>query len=233
MGITMILDYLKDFNLVSIVLRFVMAGVLGGFIGATRGRGQHAAGMRTYFLVSVGACSVVLMSIYVNIQLGNSGDILRMPAQVISGIGFLGAGSIIVTGKSTVRGLTTAAGLWASACMGLACGAGFYAGAVIMFALIYIGLVTLVKVDQKHIRTYKVLTVFMEIDPDAHMSTLLKGLDDIGLEMRTIERFGHSGDAFSCYKTELDVVKPDGFYEDEIDRIRAIPGVLFAEEIRG
>ena len=108
--------------------------------------------------------------------MGMPGDIVRMPAQVVSGIGFLGAGSIIVTGKHSVRGLTTTAGLWASACMGLAAGAGYYECAILMSVLIYIALVTLNKLDATYVKSSKIVVANIEMDASTRMSVLLKGL---------------------------------------------------------
>ena len=102
------------------LVRFAIALLGGGIIGMSRGKRQHAAGLRTHLLVCIGAASVMMTSLYQAQNLGVPGDAFRMPAQVVSGVGFLGAGSILVTGKRHVTGLTTAAGLWASACMGLA-----------------------------------------------------------------------------------------------------------------
>ena len=117
-----IMDYLHEVNLVSMLVRFAIALLGGGIIGMSRGKRQHAAGLRTHLLVCIGAASVMMTSLYQAQNLGVPGDAFRMPAQVVSGVGFLGAGSILVTGKRHVTGLTTTAGLWASACMGLAAG---------------------------------------------------------------------------------------------------------------
>lgn len=231
MSFSDVMDYLRDVNIVSVILRFALAVLFGGVIGATRGRGQHAAGLRTHMLVCLGAACVVVVNQYCAFNLGWGGDALRMPAQVVSGIGFLGAGSIIVTGRSHVTGLTTAAGLWASACMGIACGAGFYECAVLMFLFIYIALVILYKLDHTRVKTFRSVNVLIEFADDTPMSTLLRGLDEIGLKMREIERFGHDGSANCCYRTELDVIHSDGDCADEIAEIRKIPGVIFAEEL--
>mgnify|MGYP001027887749 CR=1 FL=1 len=102
---------------------------IGGMIGLERGSKNQSAGFRTYMLVCLGAASVMMTNQYICDHF-ESGDPSRLGAQVISGIGFLGAGTIIVTKRNQVRGLTTAAGLWSSACLGLAVGIGFYEGAV-------------------------------------------------------------------------------------------------------
>ena len=119
------------------VLRLALAMLLGGCIGLERERKRRPAGFRTYMLVCLGAALTVLLSLYeytlitgpwsaLAAELGMKTDVSRFGAQVINGIGFLGAGTILVTGRQQVKGLTTAAGLWASACTGLAVGAGFY-----------------------------------------------------------------------------------------------------------
>ena len=126
-----IVIYLEDLNFISIFLRVLMAVIFGGIIGYGREREKRPAGLRTHILVSVGATLAMITNIYLHKIYNGETDLSRLGAQVISGIGFLGAGTIIVTGKNKVRGLTTAAGLWACACMGLAIGAGFYSGAII------------------------------------------------------------------------------------------------------
>ncbi len=121
---------LRGISLFSIALRIVLALLIGGLLGLDRGINNRPAGFRTYTLVCLGATLVMLTNQYVW-QYMQVSDPVRMGAQVVSGIGFLGAGAIIITGKSQVKGLTTAAGLWASACSGLAIGIGFYEGAVL------------------------------------------------------------------------------------------------------
>ena len=105
------------------VLRLVVASLLGAVMGFERMRKMRAAGLRTYILVSVGSAMAMITGWYVANITGYS-DPARVAAQVISGIGFIGAGTIMMTGYHRVRGLTTAAGLWATACMGLAVGTG-------------------------------------------------------------------------------------------------------------
>lgn len=124
-----IVDYLRELNLVSILFRIVLAILLGGVLGMERGRKNRPAGFRTYILVCLGAALVMMTNQYV-CEKYQTGDPVRLGAQVVSGIGFLGAGTIILTGRNQIKGLTTAACLWAAACGGLAIGIGFYEGAV-------------------------------------------------------------------------------------------------------
>ncbi len=122
--------YLLELNWVSIILRIALAVVVGGIIGSERGKSGSPAGLRTHILVCVGSAMTALISIYIA-EIGSLGDISRIPAQVISGIGFLGAGMIIVKKNNVITGLTTAAGMWATATIGIALGYGFYLGALI------------------------------------------------------------------------------------------------------
>ena len=116
---------LRDVTLIAVLVRIIVSFVLGGMLGMERGLKQRPAGLRTYMLVCVGACMIMLTNQYV-VQVYPGGDPVRMGAQVVSGIGFLGAGTIIVTRHNQIKGLTTAAGLWAAAAVGLATGIGFY-----------------------------------------------------------------------------------------------------------
>ena len=107
----------------AIAVRIAVAVVLGGIIGLERGLKNRPAGLRTYMLVCVGACLIMVTNQYIY-QVFGTGDPVRMGAQVVSGIGFLGAGTIVVTKRNQIKGLTTAAGLWAAAAVGLSVGIG-------------------------------------------------------------------------------------------------------------
>lgn len=124
------MELLRELNLTSMIVRVFLAVFIGGILGLERERKNRPAGFRTYILVCLGATLVMMTNQYVY-NYYKLGDPVRMGAQVISGIGFLGAGTIIVTGRNKITGITTAASLWAAACSGLAIGIGFYEGAVI------------------------------------------------------------------------------------------------------
>ncbi len=133
-------DYLRELNMASVLVRLLLAMLLGGFVGMERGRKRRAAGFRTYMLVCIGAALTMLLGQYqaAVFDAAGSSDVSRYGAQVINGIGFLGAGTIILTGRREVKGLTTAAALWACACMGLAIGAGFYECVLLGLILIFL-----------------------------------------------------------------------------------------------
>ena len=157
-------SYISEINSVSIALRLLIAGICGGIIGLERGRRGQAAGCRTHMLVCLGSASVMMTNIFVYYNFGQTSDPTRIGAQVVSGIGFLGAGTILVTSKNQIKGLTTAAGLWASACMGLAIGIGFYELAIIgtIFILLIIGILN--KLDNKIYGKSRIMEVYVELN---------------------------------------------------------------------
>ena len=144
-----VLAILEGVNLWSAILRIVLATVIGGIIGLDRGRHGRVAGARTHILVCLGAAVTTLVGFYTAEHLGFANDPLRMGAQVISGVGFLGVGTIVIRHQSQVKGLTTAAGLWTTACIGLAVGAGFYLVAVLSFAAVMITMSVLAHFEQR------------------------------------------------------------------------------------
>ncbi|NLD50232.1 MAG: MgtC/SapB family protein [Clostridiaceae bacterium] len=144
-----IISNLADSFYLIVLLRLIIAGVLGGIIGFERESVSRPAGFRTHILVCVGAALVMITSqfIFERYKAYTNIDPARLGAQVISGIGFLGAGTIIREGAS-VKGLTTAASLWAVSCVGIAAGIGFYEGAIFAAAIIYITLIVLKRIEK-------------------------------------------------------------------------------------
>jgi putative Mg2+ transporter-C (MgtC) family protein len=140
-----LLQVISGFNPWSVGFRLLLAAFLGGCIGVERGRHGRPAGMRTYLLVCVGACLSTLLGQYCAQALQYNTDPLRIGTQVVSGIGFLGVGTIISDRNAHVTGLTTAAGLWTAACMGLAIGVGFYWGALMVFVIMLVGVQGLIE----------------------------------------------------------------------------------------
>jgi len=140
-----------DVNLIGAITKLVLSLVLGAIIGIERRRKGQIAGLRTFALISMGATLAMLISIYIPQEyLGlKNGDPGRIAAQVVSGVGFLGAGAIIQM-KGSVRGLTTAAGIWMTACIGLAVGAGMYLISIIATLLIIFILVNIERIEQRH-----------------------------------------------------------------------------------
>lgn len=143
-----ILELLQEINPYSVVFRTLLSLLFGGCIGLERGYHGRAAGLRTHILVCLGACMAAMIGVFAVWELGFSSDPLRVGAQVVSGIGFLGVGTIIVQNHSQVTGLTTAAALWATACVGLAIGIGFYWAALVSFLAIFITTTLLIRLEK-------------------------------------------------------------------------------------
>lgn len=144
-------------------LRLVVSVLLAGFIGYERQARHKSAGLRTHILVGIGSCLIMLLSYktYYEVQGLTNADPARLAAQVVSGIGFLGAGSILKDGP-TVRGLTTAATLWVVAGVGLAVGAGYYSGAITTTGLVLLTLTVLERmgkyIDKKQLVKLRIIT---------------------------------------------------------------------------
>jgi len=162
-------------NQSEIVLRLVLAAVLGGIVGLEREIHGRPAGIRTYLILSVGAALIMVISEYYTVLYGLppkwvSNDQGRIAAQVVTGIGFLGAG-VILRAKDHVRGLTTAACIWTVSAVGLAIGAGFYLFGVLVTLLILIALVVLKQIEKKLKKDwYKEITVISEDVPGQFVS---------------------------------------------------------------
>lgn len=168
-----IFQYLREFNLLSITVRLVLAMLLGGTIGLERGKQGRAAGMRTHMFVCLGATLATMIGFYTTKMMfeefGSISDPLRVAAQVISGIGFLGVGTILLKGRFQITGLTTAAGLWCAAAIGIALGAGFYEGAIITFVCSVLTVTILWRVEHLVNKKYSRFGIYVEISSDEYV----------------------------------------------------------------
>ena len=133
-----VVRFVNGFNIWGVLVRMLLAVICGGIIGLEREHKRRPAGFRTHILICLGASMTMLTSQYIYLGLGLFTDLARLGAQVIAGIGFIGAGTIIVTKRRQVKGLTTAAGLWTSAIVGLSVGAGYVEAALITTVLIIV-----------------------------------------------------------------------------------------------
>ena len=158
------IDLLQEFNGVSVTVRVLLAAVLGGLVGSERGRRGRAAGMRTHVLVCLGAAMTSMVGLYSAEVLGFTNDPLRVSAQVISGIGFLGAGTIMTRNHAQITGLTTATGLWATASLGLCIGTGFYGGVLAAFLVILVTMVALPSLERKRRTRREYVCYYLELD---------------------------------------------------------------------
>lgn len=177
---------LREITLLSIIIRILASIVLGGILGIERGLKNRPAGLRTYMLVCMGSCIIMLTNQYV-VQVLGSGDPVRMGAQVVSGIGFLGAGTIIVTRRNQIKGLTTAAGLWAAAAVGLAIGIGFYEAAVIGGLMIFTVLTLLHNLDFKMRQTTKIMDAYIELKRKSNIGAFIRFAKENNIEVSNVQ----------------------------------------------
>ncbi len=172
-----IMNALRSLTLFTAAARLLLATMLGGIIGMERGRRGRAAGMRTHILVCLGASLSALVGLYTTEILNFSMDPLRVGAQVISGIGFLGAGMILVRGHSQVMGLTTAAGLWATAAIGLAIGIGYYEAALLSMLLVLITN-AFFPFMERNIKVHRNSCIYLELKEPEQLNAFLSYLKE-------------------------------------------------------
>lgn len=181
-----IMDYLRELNFASISLRIILSILIGGILGVERGTKNRPAGLRTYILVCLGSALVMMTNQYVY-EIFQTGDPVRLGAQVISGIGFLGAGTIILTGRNKIMGITTAADLWTAACCGLAVGIGFYEGAVLGGLAIAFTVSGLLRLDIWIRKKSRYLDLYIEYNMEqGNFSEFLQYAREQGLEVGNI-----------------------------------------------
>jgi len=156
--------YIHEFNWFSVLLRIVLAVIAGGIIGNERGMHGSAAGLRTHIFVCMGGALTSLCSLYVSKVIGVEGDVFRIPAQVVSGIGFLGAGTILVKSDSSIVGLTTAAGMWVTAITGIALGYGFYTGSIITTLICVVNATLFTKMEHNRLRYMRFYIEVSDVD---------------------------------------------------------------------
>lgn len=161
-----IILFLQELNIATVAIRLALAMVVGSVIGLERGKQGRAAGMRTHILVCLGAALASMIGLYANTSLGFNNDPLRIAAQVISGIGFLGVGTILIKGRFQITGLTTAAGLWTVAAIGLALGVGFYSAAVVAFVLSVLTVSIIHRLEYTINKRHRRFGIYVEIISD-------------------------------------------------------------------
>ena len=227
-----IMNFFGELTISSVGLRLVMATLLGSFVGIERANKRYAAGIRTFALVCLGSALATVTGLYFAEMTGGAADISRIPSQLLCGIGFLGAGTIIVTDRRQIKGLTTAAGLWVTAAMGIAIGAGLPGPALICFVLVIITnyyMHYMTRYVENHTRTME-LNIELERCTVTQLLDLIK--DKCGYKIESMER-----------RSEEPIVEGDIILRIEIDMGRRIKhsvvindvmeldGVHYAEEI--
>jgi len=179
-------------TLYAVLIRLAMAALMGGVIGLEREKARRSAGLRTHMLICLGAALIMCTGEYIFERYGgeNNIDPARMGAQVVSGIGFLGAGSIVVSGKSRIRGLTTAAGLWTSACIGLVMGIGFFECGIAATAAMYIIIGYFKKVEDRITFYDGWFTIYVSVEDASSLANLYDGIKELGMKTGEVQILG-------------------------------------------
>ena len=222
-----VFNNLREINTLTILFRMVLAIICGGLIGLERSVKNRPAGFRTHILIIVGATTASLTGHYIYLNMSLPTDMSRLGAQVITGLGFIGAGTIIVTGQKTVKGLTTAAGLWATGIVGLAIGAGFYEGAIagtiaILFCEIVMG-----KVKIKRQKAFRCVINYQYKDTLDH---ILRFCKDRGIAIKSLqiesESDGTGSKVYSAFLTLQPLREID--HKAFIRKVESFDGVINA-----
>ena len=222
---------IREVTYLAVAVRILFAVILGGIIGLERGLKNRPAGLRTYMLVCTGSCLIMLTNQFI-FQCYGVGDPVRMGAQVVSGIGFLGAGTIIITRRSQIKGLTTAAGLWASAGVGLALGVGFYEAALVGAFAVFLVMTLLQRMDSRMHRRSRVVEVYLEIAQELSLGDLLRALRSRELTVGDVirEHEAQQDPGVRAYIVTLRTKKRSN-HMTLIEELEKIHGIIFAEEL--
>ena len=180
-------DFAREMTLFSVAFRLVLAVVCGGVIGIERELKRRTAGFRTHILLCLGACVTMLTSQYMFLELGMFTDVGRLGAQVVAGIGFMGAGSIIVTNSKRVRGLTTAAGMWIAAIIGLVCGAGYVECALAATVMVLLSELVFIKLENYLKRKVADVHIYVEYDSPNAMQSIVKIVKEKRITLSSME----------------------------------------------
>ena len=226
------LEIAQGWSLEALIIRMFWAMLVGTLIGIDREMKNRSAGIKTHVLVCIGAALVMMTSQYIQVAFPEvKADLNRIGAQVISGVGFLGVGTIIVTGKNQVRGLTTAAGLWACACCGLAVGIGFIEGTVIALIFIMFTLKVLNLLDVRIHKNAKILDIYLEFENNKAVRQFTEDMHGLevkisGFELAKSQIKGEGPSAIISLSVDDRKLRPV-----MLDTLRAIEYIRYVEEL--
>ncbi len=180
--------FLQGTDHIAVAIRLIMATIFGGLVGWERIVTHHNAGIKTFALVSLGSAVATVLNIYLANLPELGADVSRIPAGVVSGIGFLGAGTILVTGRKQIKGLSTAATLWVTACMGMALGAGFLDAGILAFLLIVFANVILLQISDRVENNSKYMSIYIEVPKNRGVNKLTNAINEQGFSIMSMEK---------------------------------------------
>ncbi|MBQ1923732.1 MAG: MgtC/SapB family protein [Lachnospiraceae bacterium] len=221
-----VFDGLRELTIATVILRVILATMCGALVGIERSYNNRAAGFRTHMLVCIAASIAAMTGIYLYIYEGVPTDPTRLPAQIISGLGFIGGGTIFVTSKKNVVGLTTAAGLWASGIVGLCIGGGFYEGGILAAFMIicaetrFFGLIPKVS----HLADFTIAVNYTHTEA---LDRTMRFLKDHRMRIRNLQIEGE-GDGEAYVYTAVLTIRPYEKMDEEVmkDSIEKLDGII-------
>lgn len=228
-----LIDFI-GYNIYSTMLKLTLALIVGLLVGIERELKHQPAGIKTHTLVCIGSCLVVCTTGFMVTNFDYYGDVFRLGAQVISGIGFLGAGTIMVTGRNQIKGLTTAAGLWYVGCAGLAIGYGFYSGAIYSAILVLIIGRYFDRIDNHFRNKSRYLDIYLEYDERLELNEVLSAVRVYGIKIINYDtKKTRSHNDRNAYTLIMHVMFPKSYKDSEfvIDKLTETPGVYFVEKM--
>lgn len=227
-----VFDGLRDMTMAAVSMRLLLATICGGLIGMEREFKRRPAGFRTHILICLGAAMTTLTSQYLYLHMHYYTDMARLGAQVVAGIGFIGAGTIIVTRRNQIKGLTTAAGLWTCAIVGLAIGAGFYEGGLIATLLVLVSELIFGKLEYTFMKRRPDINVYLEFRSRSVLETVFADLKEQNIKVRSLEitrtKEKEVMNSSAIFTLRFQKAVPA---EEVLEGIRAIDGIYLVEEL--
>ncbi|SFB75731.1 MgtC/SapB family protein [Butyrivibrio sp. YAB3001] len=227
-----ILEFLEGTSDVAVAIRLAIAMLFGSLVGWERVVKRHSAGIKTFALVSLGSAVATALNVYLAMLPGLSADVSRIPAGVVSGIGFLGAGTILVTGRQQIKGLTTAASLWVTSCMGMAIGGGYLIVGIACFVLIMLANVVLINLSKVVEENSKYISVYVEVNKNGGAKKISKWIAEQGYTVSSMtkskEKTLQSSDAALIIDIDFDKNRS---HKEMLDMISELEYVSYVEEI--
>ncbi|MBP3852850.1 MAG: MgtC/SapB family protein [Erysipelotrichaceae bacterium] len=226
-----IFNAVRGIDFLSVLVKMICAFILGGLIGLERSYNHKNAGFRTHILVCIGACVASLTGLFLYLGLKVPTDMSRIGAQVVTGLGFIGAGTIVVTRKKTVKGLTTAAGLWTDGVIGIAVGAGFYEGAILSVFLVLLAETYFANIKAHMHRSpeFKLVVSYFKKD---NLDDVLRYCKDRSLAITNLQITGTNENNISMYSGMI-TLRPDQPVNQKelVEHINSMNGIVSAETI--
>lgn len=210
------------------ILRLAVSALLGAIMGLERTRKRRGAGMRTYMLVALGSAMTVLVGEIMHENAANA-DTTRIAASAVSGIGFIGAGSIILSRSNRVVGLTTAAGVWVSVSVGLAVGCGYYVGGVALVIISIAATMVGEKIQTRFLRHSSIIRLSIFFHGEANVLPFVNEVQALGCRIEGLDMAMPISDCVSA--NMLLHVPHHTNHREVIEKLRCLPGVVFAEDI--